>query len=553
MVWDLIKACTIAIADSGGNIRGTGFFVSREGYLFTCAHVVEDAGGWEGVRINGEGVELVYLGDAALDDFAVLKVPKNQDISVPLSLSFAPRDDFLSIGFGRADFPEGGSIEGSITDENHHAGFGNLPMLRLRVLADSQQIIGGYSGSPLFDVQSQAVVGIVAAYDNNDGGLAVPLKTVAEKWAELERLLFPQAAANLEVPDGIVPLESRFYIERFTFEQTTRTNYVAQASIESKCVQEVIKPGSLISIKAPHQMGKKSLLTRVIHRVNQESYATVCLNLQLADEKAKGDLDIFLKWFAASVGRHLKLPNKFTEYWDDGIFGSKDNCTAYFEDYLLAEISQPLVLVLSEVDCLFAYPETATNFFALLRAWHEAANNIDIWQKLRLVLVHATEPYIEFNRNQSPFNVGLPVKLTEFNALQVENLAQLHGLNWHQQQNENPITKIMNMLGGHPYLIRVALYHIAMGDISLDEFIKTAPTEEGYYSKHLLRQLWNLEQQPQLKEAMKKVILSNKPVRLDSVTSFKLYSMGLVKQVGNDVEPRCNLYRLYLCDRFNLI
>jgi hypothetical protein len=46
-------------------------------------------------RINGEAAELVYLGDAALDDFAVLKVPKKQDISVLLSLSFAPRDDFL--------------------------------------------------------------------------------------------------------------------------------------------------------------------------------------------------------------------------------------------------------------------------------------------------------------------------------------------------------------------------------------------------------------------------------------------------------------------------
>lgn len=197
MVWDLIKACTTAIADSAGNIRGTGFFVSREGHLLTCAHVVEDAGGWEQVRIDGEGVELVYLGNASRDDFAVLKVPRKRDISVPLSLSFAPRDNFLTIGFGRGDFPEGGSIEGSITDENPHAGFGNLPMVRLRVLADSQQIIGGYSGSPLFDVQSQAVVGIIAAYDNNYGGLAVPLKTVREKWSDLEALLSPQPATNL--------------------------------------------------------------------------------------------------------------------------------------------------------------------------------------------------------------------------------------------------------------------------------------------------------------------------------------------------------------------
>lgn len=546
MVWDLIKACTTAIADSAGNIRGTGFFVSREGHLLTCAHVVEDAGGWERVRIDGEGVELVYLGNASRDDFAVLKVPRKRDISVPLSLSFAPRDNFLTIGFGREDFPEGGSIEGSITDENPHAGFGNLPMVRLRVLADSQQIIGGYSGSPLFDVQSQAVVGIIAAYDNNYGGLAVPLKTVGEKWSDLEALLSPQPATNLEAPDGIVPLNSGFYIERFAAGE--------KSSLESRCVQEVIKPGSLICIKAPQQMGKKSFLNRVINAIKQQKYVTVSVNLILTDDDVKADLDRFLKWFAASVARHLKLPNKFDTYWfEDEFTGSKYNCTTYFEDYILTEISQPLVLVLRDVDSLFTYPKTAANFLGLLRAWHEGASNNDIWQKLRLILVHSTEPYIQFNHNQSPFNVGLPIKLMEFNAQQVEKLAQLHGLNWHQHQAGNPIGKIMNLLGGHPYLIRMALYHITKGDTSLEEFIKTAPTEEGYYSKHLLRQLWNLEQQPELKEAMKKVIVSNKPVRLDSVISFKLHSLGLVKLVGNDVEPRCDLYRLYLRDRFNLI
>ena len=29
---------------------------------------------------------------------------------------------------------------------------------------------------------------------------------------------------------------------------------------------------------------------------------------------------------------------------------------------------------------------------------------------------------------------------------------------------------------------------------------------------------------------------------------FKLHSMGLVRWCGNEVEPRCNLYRLYLHD-----
>lgn len=45
MLWDVIKACTVPISASDGYIRGTGFFVSRSGYLLTCAHVIEDTDG----------------------------------------------------------------------------------------------------------------------------------------------------------------------------------------------------------------------------------------------------------------------------------------------------------------------------------------------------------------------------------------------------------------------------------------------------------------------------------------------------------------------------
>jgi Trypsin-like peptidase domain len=144
MSWDLVKACTVAMCSPDGEVRGTGFFVSQEGYLLTCAHVVEEVGGWEYVRVNGEAVELVYLGNRNCDDFAVLKLPNYQGDVVPLSLDFQPMDRFLSVGYGRLDFPQGASIDGTITDVNPQLEFSNLPMLRLRVKANSQQVQGGY-------------------------------------------------------------------------------------------------------------------------------------------------------------------------------------------------------------------------------------------------------------------------------------------------------------------------------------------------------------------------------------------------------------------------
>ncbi|MBG1260875.1 trypsin-like peptidase domain-containing protein [Nostoc commune] len=189
MSWDLVRACTVAIATPEGNIQGTGFFISTQGHLLTCAHVVESAGGWEKVRVNGQRVELVYLGDRTCDDFAILQLPGYQGASVPLAFNFQPMDRFLSIGYGRTDFPQGASIDGTSTDMNPQSEFSNLPMLRLRVKANSQQVQGGYSGSPVFDAETQRVVGIIAAYDNTEGALALPLVTVRQKWSNLSIFL----------------------------------------------------------------------------------------------------------------------------------------------------------------------------------------------------------------------------------------------------------------------------------------------------------------------------------------------------------------------------
>lgn len=339
----------------------------------------------------------------------------------------------------------------------------------------------------------------------------------------------PLPIAVPELPEGQVDVASVFYMER--------------PPVETRSYEAIVQPGALIRIRAPRQMGKTSLMARILHDAKQQGYRTVQLSFQLADLRLFADTDRFLKWFCASIGRRLRLPNKLDEYWDD-IFGSKDNCTAYFEEYLLPQSDSPLTLGLDEVDCVFQQRELAADFFGLLRAWHEEAKNRDIWKKLRLVVVHSTEVYVPMDINQSPFNVGLPIELLEFTPQQVRDLAKLHGLDW-----QSEVDRLMAVVGGHPYLIRLALYHIARQDLTLDELLETAPTEAGLYGDHLRRHLWNLKQQPELERSMRSVILETQSVRLDSSLAFKLHSMGLVTLRRNEVVPRIQLYQQYFGDR----
>mgnify|MGYP000005144045 CR=1 FL=1 len=344
----------------------------------------------------------------------------------------------------------------------------------------------------------------------------------------------PLPVAEPELPSGQVRLASAFYVERSPY--------------ESQCYKEILQPGALIRIKAPRQMGKTSLMARILYQAKEQGYRTVPLSFQHADTAVFSNLNQLLRWFCSRIARKLRLPQQIDDYWSD-TYGSKDNCTAYFEDCLLSNDDQPLVLGLDEVDRVFQYPKIADDFFGLLRAWYEEAGYGDsdsgMWQKLRMVVVHSTEVYIPLNVNQSPFNVGLPIELPEFSAEQVQDLTWRHGLNWQGEE----VAELMALIGGHPYLVRVALYHLAQQNITLPGFLKTAPTEAGLYDDHLRRHLWSLQQYPELANAFSRAVRAIAPVELESIQAFKLHSMGLVQMQGNQVIPRFNLYRQYFCDR----
>ncbi|MBD2364247.1 AAA-like domain-containing protein [Anabaena minutissima FACHB-250] len=333
---------------------------------------------------------------------------------------------------------------------------------------------------------------------------------------------------TLEFPEGQVPVNSIFYIKRST--------------IESDCYQEIYHPGTLILIKAPRLMGKTSLMTRIMAHAEQNNYRTVQLNLRLADKVMLTSLDNFLRGLCQMVSRELQLEDQVNEYWDLELLSSNYNCTAYFEEYLLPQIDCPLVLGLDESDRLFNYPEIAPDFFGLLRLWHEKSKNPSIWQKLRLVVIHSTEVYIQLDANKSPFNVGIPINLPEFTQAQVQDLASRHQLDWQQEQVE----KLMAMVGGHPYLVRLAMYYIKRQSLTLENFLATAATDEGIYSHHLRRLLINLQEDIKLFESFKALINhTSESVQLERVQLYKLYAMGLVKFTGVKVQPRCNLYRQY--------
>ncbi len=328
-------------------------------------------------------------------------------------------------------------------------------------------------------------------------------------------------------PSGSVPLNSPFYLER--------------SLLEEQAYQEIGKPGALIRIKAPREMGKTSLLLRILDYANRQSYYTISLNLEQVERAILSDLNQLLRWLCANIARQLQRQPMLDEYWDEDL-GSKLSCTLYFQEYLLESINTPLLLALDEVNYIFEHPQVAKDFLPLLRSWYEEAKRLPIWQKLRLLVVHSTDIYVPLELNQSPFNVGLPIQLDSFSQEEVQQLAQRYGLNWTDGEGAR---QLMAMVGGHPALVHLALYHLGRKEITLSQLLETAPTASGIYFHHLQRHWATLQKQPELAQAFDTVLNASEAVPLDPILTYKLSSMGLIKLSGAQAIAGCELYRRF--------
>ncbi|NEQ48958.1 MAG: hypothetical protein F6K11_02335 [Leptolyngbya sp. SIO3F4] len=327
--------------------------------------------------------------------------------------------------------------------------------------------------------------------------------------------------------DGPIPLGSIFYIERPPLEQLA--------------YEEIARPGCLLRIKAPCKYGKSSLLLRLIDHVEKLGYRAVFVDFQEAEQDTLKNLDRLLRWICANVVRQLNVPINLEEIWFPAL-GSKLNFKSFLQDQIFEALSIPVVLVFNEVNQIFEHHRVAQDFLPMLRSFYEQAQSSERWRKLRMAMAYTTDIYVPLNIKQSPFNVGLPLCLPSFNLAQATTLAQKYGL--HSLDN-NQMLRLLQLLGGQPYLLNRAFYAVAVEKVSWTQLLKTATTPTGIYGAHLHHYLTVLREQPSLVETLAVIMESSTPVQVDQIAAYRLASMGIVVLEGYRTSISCDLYRDY--------
>ncbi len=255
-------------------------------------------------------------------------------------------------------------------------------------------------------------------------------------------------------PTGALPFQSPFYLCR--------------SPLEERWYEQIQYPSALLRLSGPRKMGKSSLALQILGRSAQLGHQALNLSFETLRPDDMNDTTQFLGWFYTTIAMELKLPHeikRYKDFLDLGFVGSSNACLNCFSSYLLPQMSMPLTLCIDKIDRLLANPDVARDFFALLRVMHEKTKIDPIWQNFRLILVYSTEgieSLVALDINQSPFNVGTVIQLSEFTSAQGLQLAQRYGLDWSMADAE----QLIRSSGGIPKVVQAQLYAIASGEIS---------------------------------------------------------------------------------------
>ena len=372
----------------------------------------------------------------------------------------------------------------------------------------------------------------------SEDGELLPAEPAAQPSRPLEAFDVESFVAGLHAPGGAVRLGEEFYVRR---------------KVDQRLERQIVKLGSTTTIQAPRQTGKTSLLARGVSYAREKDIEVVLLDLQFVNQQALQSLDLFLRYLAERIVNTLALDAQtLSSYWhptpaepspslSPSLEAPQNKLSDFLEDLVLPNTR--FVLAIDKVDRLVRQ-SFHTDFFALLRAWHDLRVYNQLWDNLNLVLVISSEPSaLIANRHQSPFNVTNPLRLEDFNREQVADLNQ----RYRHPLSEREIPLLMALSHGHPYLTRQAFYTLVTEEWSWQDLIRVAVDDEGPFAPHLQYYYSLLDREKRLKVGLKQVIHRQRCP--DQNIFYRLLQMGLVRGSSKNCVCRCELYHHYFKER----
>ncbi|WP_133511930.1 AAA-like domain-containing protein [Candidatus Thiosymbion oneisti] len=323
---------------------------------------------------------------------------------------------------------------------------------------------------------------------------------------------------RLTEPGGALDTDARFYIRR---------------PADQLVWDGVQRDRALLTLQGARQSGKTSLIARVHTAVlgGEPTLRSVFVDVQAIPLESLQSLEAVWCYLAEEIATQLELSFDWR-----GEGNHERGFHRFLKDRVFAQGDTSLLICLDEVNRFFS-TDLHKEFFASLRACCSKGAFDPVWKKVRWLLGTSYDPvfFIE-DLTQSPFNIGRPVRLDNFDVAQVAEFARHLGMSLPAGKAEEIVTYV----GGRPYLVHLLLYHLAREPGTRGDLFDGASAGHGIFRDHLHYYLIHLEQEDALAEAMGELLADHQvAIRL----AKHLEAAGLAYQdKGGQYRPACRLY-----------
>jgi tetratricopeptide (TPR) repeat protein len=215
---------------------------------------------------------------------------------------------------------------------------------------------------------------------------------------------------------------------------------------------DLCRAGKFTYILTARQMGKSSVMVRTSERLMQEGIKSVAIDLTKIGA-AKTDVTAE-KWYFGLllvIKTRLGLKVDLLQWWDQNKrLTMAQRMTDFFEQVLLVEVQEPVVIFIDEIDTTLRLSFT-DDFYAAVRYVHNDRALVPVFKRLSFVLIGVAKPGdLIQNPDQTPFNIGQGVELTDFTFDEALPLAD--GLGLPPAEARETLKWVLEWTSGHPYL-----------------------------------------------------------------------------------------------------
>ena len=250
---------------------GSGVIISQDGYILTCAHVVDGATSVKVQLQNGETYDATIVGSDATSDIAVLKIEATGLTPAVIgdSDSLAVGEEVIAVGNPLGTL--GGTVtNGIISALNRQVTVENTEMTLIQTNA---AVSPGNSGGGLFNANGELIGIVNAKSDSTDAeglGFAIPINTAV------------QVAQQL-IDNGYVPRPALGVVVITISDQQTAMQYnvsdygvyIAQVNDGSGAAEAGLQPGDRIVSIGDVVVSSSSDLTGYLQNQNVGDTVTI--------------------------------------------------------------------------------------------------------------------------------------------------------------------------------------------------------------------------------------------------------------------------------------